>query len=161
MRPGPPPKPTRLRVLEGNPSKRPLPKNEPKPEPTAPKCPHWLHKYAKQEWKRIAPQLERLGLLTQIDMVALAGYCESWAQYREAIEYIHKHGPVYPIRDDEGRIKYLQQVPQVAIANNSLKHIRAFCAEFGLTPSSRARIQVPGLDEHEEDMEYLISCGSR
>ncbi len=76
MKPGTKPKPTALKLLEGNPGKRPLPMNEPKPAPTAPKCPSWLHKDAKKEWKRISTELERLGLLTQVDMAALAGYCE-------------------------------------------------------------------------------------
>ena len=151
------PKPSALKVLEGNPGKRPLPKNEPKPQPTAPECPDWLHENAKQEWERIAPQLERLGLLTSIDMAALAGYCEAWAQYRDAIEFIHKHGQVHPIRDNNGTIKYLQQVPQVGIANQQMKQIRAFCSEFGLTPSARGRMEVPGADEHVDEMEDLLS----
>ena len=150
------PKPSALKLIEGNPGKRPLPENEPKPEPIAPKCPTWLHKDAKKEWKRIAPQLERLGLLTQVDMAALAGYCESWAQYKRAIEFIHKHGEVYPIKDDEGRVKYLQQVPQVSIANKALQQVRAFCAEFGLTPSARGRMVVPGAKEQEDEMEMLL-----
>ena len=153
------PTPTNLKVLSGNPGKRPLPKDEPKPEPIAPKCPSWLHKDAKKEWKRIAPQLEKLGLLTQVDMAALAGYCESWAQYKRSIEFIHKHGEVYPIKDDEGRVKYLQQVPQVSIANKALQQVRAFCAEFGMTPSARGRMSVPGADDHEDEMERLLSRG--
>jgi len=150
------PKPTELKLIDGNPGKRPLPKNEPKPEPIAPKCPTWLHKDAKKEWKRIAPQLEKLGLLTQVDMAALAGYCESWAQYKRAIEFIHKHGEVYPIKDDEGRVKYLQQVPQVSIANKALQQVRAFCAEFGMTPSARGRMSVPGAEDKEDEMESLL-----
>ena len=157
MRPGTKPKPTALKVLEGNPGKRPLPTNEPKPTPTAPRCPTWLHKDAKKEWKRVAPELDKLGLLTTIDMAALAGYCESFAQYKEAIEFIHKHGPVYPIKDENGKVKYLQQVPQVSIANKSLNNIRMMCAEFGLTPSARARMTVPGTKEEEDDMERLLS----
>ncbi len=151
------PLPTNLHVLHGNPSKKKnLGENEPKPPPIAPKCPQWLHADAKKEWKRIAPQLEKLGLLTQIDMAALAGYCESWAQYKKSVEFIHKHGDVYPIKDDEGRVKYLQQVPQVSIANKALQQVKAFCAEFGLTPSARARIQVPGLEDKEDEMEQLL-----
>ena len=151
------PTPTNLKVLHGNPGKRPLPENEPKPEPIAPKCPTWLHKDAKKEWKRIAPQLEKLGLLTQVDMAALAGYCESWAQYKRSIEFIHKHGEVYPIKDDEGRVKYLQQVPQVSIANKALQQVRAFCAEFGMTPSARGRMSVPGAEDKEDEMESLLN----
>ena len=150
------PTPTNLKVLNGNPGKRPLPKNEPKPEPIAPACPEWLHDDAKAEWQRITPQLERLGLLTQIDMATLAGYCESWAQYKKAVIFINKKGDVYPIKDAEGTIKYLQQVPQVSIANKALANIRAIAAEFGMTPSARGRIQVPGLDD-ESEMESLLS----
>ena len=164
------PLPTNLHVLNGNPSKKKdLGKNEPKPAPIAPKCPTWLHKDAKKEWKRIAPQLEKLGMLTQIDQAALAAYCESWAQYKEAIEFIHKNGTTYPLweRDESGDIKrdaagkpvlrYMQQWPQVSIANKALQNIKSLCVEFGMTPSSRGRIQVPGLDEKEDEMQRYLS----
>ncbi len=157
MRTGPPPTPTSLRVLMGNPGKRPLPKNEPKPPPVSPRVPSFLTKDAKKEWKRIAPQLERLGLLTQMDMAALAGYCESYAQWKKAVEFMHKHGEVYPIKNEDGTVKYLQQVPQVSIANKALHQIRVFCSEFGLTPSSRSRIQVPGADDADDSMEAMLS----
>jgi len=62
-------------------------------------------------------------------------------------------GTVFPIRnpstlDAEGRtvpgsIKYLQQVPQVAIASKALAHMRAFLQEFGMTPSARTGLSVP------------------
>ena len=67
---GPPRKPTRLRILEGNPSKRPLPNNEPQPDPTMPECPDWLMADAKEEWHRVAPELHRIGLLTIVDQTA-------------------------------------------------------------------------------------------
>ena len=164
-----PKKPTALHVLNGNPSKiKDLGKNEPKPVPIAPKCPAFLSVDAKKEWKRIAPRLEKLGLLTQIDMTALAGYCESWAQWKEAVEFIHEFGTTYTLweRNDDGSIKidihgapvmrYVQQFPHVSVANKALVNIRAFCSEFGLTPSARGRIQVPGSEE-KDDMESLLS----
>lgn len=155
---GRPRKPTALHVLNGNPSKiKNLGKNEPKPAPIAPKCPAWLSKDAKKEWKRVAPELERLGLLTQLDMVALSGYCESWAQYKKAIEFIHDHDDVYPITDAEGNIKYLQQVPQVSMANKAIANVRALCSEFGLTPSARGRIQVPGKEDQVDEMEKMFN----
>ena len=58
------PKPTAIKELEGNPGKRPLNKNEPKPEKTAPKCPTWLDKEAKKEWRRMSKSLEAIGILT-------------------------------------------------------------------------------------------------
>jgi phage terminase small subunit len=54
---GRPPKPTALKVLEGNPGKRPLNQNEPKPEKKAPNCPSWLLPDAKKEWRRLSKEL--------------------------------------------------------------------------------------------------------
>lgn len=152
--------PTALHVLNGNPSKiKDLGKDEPKPVPIAPDCPDWISDDAKIEWERVAPQLEKLGLLTQIDMAALVGYCESWAQYKKAIEFIHKHGETYPIKDDNGKVKYIQQFPQVSIANKALGNIKSFCTEFGMTPSARSRMAVPGASENDDAMEKLLSKG--
>lgn len=163
------PVPTNLKILHGNPGKRPLPKNEPKPAPIAPKCPSWLHKDAKKEWKRVAPQLERLGLLTQLDMVALAGYCQSYARYKEAEEFLTKRGTTYALwerdasgaimYDDRGQpiLRYMQQWPQVSISNKALQQVRAFCSEFGFTPSARGRMSVPGAEDKEDGMAALFS----
>ncbi len=134
---GRPPKPTALKELEGNPGRRPLNTKEPKPTPTAPKCPPWLHQDAKKEWKRMAQELERMGLLTQVDMAAFAGYCQSYARWKEAEEFISKHGSIF--KTPSG---YVQQIPQVAIAQQNLKQMRSFCSELGITPASRSRIAV-------------------
>ena len=67
------PKPTAIKKLEGNPGKRQLNENEPKPVKKAPKCPMWLETEAKKEWRRTARQLEDLGILTEVDMAAFAG----------------------------------------------------------------------------------------
>ena len=42
------PKPTNLKVLEGNPGQRPLNDNEPKPGKKAPTCAAWLEPEAKK-----------------------------------------------------------------------------------------------------------------
>jgi len=57
------PKPTAIKVLEGNPGKRSLNTQEPKPRKKAPRCPPWLEEEAKKEWKRMAKQMEQLGIL--------------------------------------------------------------------------------------------------
>jgi P27 family predicted phage terminase small subunit len=99
---------------------------------------------AKREWNRVVPQLERLGLLTVVDRAALAGYCQSWARYREAEEAISQDGL---IRTTESG--YSMPHPAVSISRNALQQVRAFCAEFGLTPSSRGRIQMPGAEDED------------
>ena len=82
------PRPAALKALEGNPGKRVLNAGEPKPEKKAPRCPSWLEDEAKREWKRMAKQMEQLGILTEIDMAAFAGYCQQVPQVSIAQTYL-------------------------------------------------------------------------
>ncbi len=68
--------------------------------------------------------------------------CQLWSRWRRAEQFIQKNGDVFPIKNDDGTIKYLQQFPQVGIANNLASKLNRLEAEFGLTPSSRSRIRV-------------------
>ena len=149
------PKPTGIKELEGNPGKRPLNKNEPKPKAKAPTCPKWLEDEAKNEWRRTAKQLEGLGILTEVDMTAFAGYCQAYARWKEAEEFITKHGAI--VKTPSG---YWQQVPQVSIAQTYLRIMNRFCEQFGLTPSSRSRIIADNGNSDDDDMmEHLLSLG--
>jgi len=148
------PKPTAIKVLEGNPGKRTLNEHEPKPEKKAPRCPSWLDQEAKKEWRRMAKQLEDLGILTEVDMAAFAGYCQAYARWKEAEEFITKHGTI--VKTPSG---YWQQVPQVSIAQTYLKIMTRFCEQFGLTPSARSRIVADKGNEAEDPLEFMLFKG--
>lgn len=151
------PKPTAVKKLEGNPGKRELNEKEPKPKKKAPRCPAWLEEEAKKEWKRMSKQLEDLGILTEVDMAAFAGYCQAYSRWKDAEEFITKHGTI--VKTPSG---YWQQVPQVSIAQTYLKIMHKFCEQFGLTPSSRSRI-VSEVDAADEDdlMEFILINGGK
>ena len=140
------PKPTHLKIIEGNPGKRPLNKNEPKPEPGVPSRPDWLTREAKREWGRVVPALDKLRLLTLVDRAALAMYCQEWGRYVEAQAQLSKKAVT---TTPSG---YEQPSPYVSIARSSQKACASFCAEFGLTPSSRGRMSLP---EQPEDDDIL------
>ena len=151
------PKPTALKVLEGNPGKRPLNDHEPIPQKGELKCPSWLLPEAKKEWKRLASSLEAMGVLTVADLTAFAGYCQAYARWKEAEEFISKHGPIFQTPSG-----YIQQVPHVSIAQQNLKIMQSFCSDFGLTPATRARIIADGSgteDVSEDPMEKLLKGG--
>jgi len=148
------PKPTALKVLEGNPGKRKLNDREPVPPKSDIKCPTWLMPEAKKEWKRLAPSLEAMGVLTMADLTAFSGYCQAFARWKEAEEFITQHGSIF--KTPSG---YVQQVPQVSIAQQNLKIMQSFCTEFGLTPATRTRIIAAGggpEDSAEDPMERLL-----
>ena len=149
------PKPTAVKVLEGNPGKRSLNTQEPQPRKKAPRCPVWLEEEAKKEWKRMAKQMEQLGILTEVDMAAFAGYCQAYARWKEAEKFITQHGSI--VKTPSG---YWQQVPQVSIAQTYLKIINKFCEQFGLTPAARSRIVADAREDKEHDaMELLLLRG--
>ena len=152
------PKPTALKLLEGNPGKRPINEHEPVPPKGTVKCPTWLEPEAKKEWKRLAPSLEAMGVLTQADLTAVAGYCQAYARWKEAEEFISQHGSIFQTPSG-----YVQQVPQVSIAQQNLKIMQSFCSEFGLTPATRARIIANGGSKDDgasdDPMESLLKGG--
>jgi len=69
--------PTKLKVLTGNPGKRPINENEPEPERGVPKIPIWLYEFpvAVEEWKRESAILDSIGVMTIADGAALATRC--------------------------------------------------------------------------------------
>ena len=146
------PTPTAIKELEGNPGKRKLNDREPKPEKKAPPCPKWLEPEDKKEWRRLAKQMERIGILTEVDMAAFAGYCQAYARWKEAEEFISQHGTI--VRTPSG---YWQQVPQVSIAQTYLKVMQKFAEQFGLTPASRSRIVAESNGNPlEDELEALL-----
>ena len=78
------PKPTRLKLIDGNPGKRPINAREPNPMAGVPTCPAHLSPRAKAEWKRLARQMNALGIVTELDRAALAAYCQAYGRWAEA-----------------------------------------------------------------------------
>jgi P27 family predicted phage terminase small subunit len=139
------PKPTRLKVLTGNPGKRPLNELEPTPEVAVPDCPAELNPAAKREWDRLVVELGKLRILTHLDRAALATYCGAYALWAEAMVQLQKYGTM--IKSPSG---YPQQSPYLAVANRQAEIMMRIAAEFGFTPASRSRIstsavEAPGL----------------
>ena len=134
---GRPPKPTALRILQGNPGKRLLNQKEPQPQKALLKCPRWLNKFAREEWASVVPELHRLGLLTKLDEKALACYCQAYSRLRQAETVIAKKGITFKTPNG-----FVQKRPEVTIAREAMQLMKAFAAEFGLTPSSRTRLHV-------------------
>lgn len=141
---GPKPKPTALRVLEGNKSKRPFSRYEPTPRPAIPACPTYLNDYAQEEWRRVAQTLYDLGTLSELDQSMLAAYCAAFSHWRHAEEDLEHmaqadgttHGAV--IRTKSGN--FIQN-PMVGVANTARREMQRLAAEFGLSPSARTQIE--------------------
>src|SRR5262245_42051889 len=128
------PKPTVLKILEGNPGKRPLNANEPRPRRCIPRCPDHLDHEARKEWKRINRELDEVGLLTDCDRAILASYCVCWSRWVRAERLLKQSGEV--LKSAEGGF---YQNPYLAVANRALEQMHKLCASLGLDPCSRSR----------------------
>lgn len=143
---GPIPKPTALKIVEGNPGKRPLNKREPKPRAVAPRCPAHLDDVAQKEWKRLVPVLLRMGVLTEADQIALANLCQTYSTLINAQTQLAKSGILYKTQSG-----YIQQSPLLSIVNTCVETINKLSREFGLTPSSRSRLQMTAEEKKKID----------
>lgn len=132
------PKPTRLKLLAGNPGKRAINRSEPTLEAAKPTRPTWLKGKARTAWDQLVDLLYAMGVMTEADGKALELLCDAYAEYREAREYVIKHGPTYESATDKGLI--VRKRPEVAIAADAQKRVASLLAEFGITPSSRSRV---------------------
>ena len=146
----PRPKPTRLKILAGNPGKRRLNEREPQPPiPTElPEPPMPLSPEAGKEWLRAGGLLLRSRVLTEADLSALAAYCVVYGRWVAAEGAVRRRGLMVPAKP---RSKNLVQNPFLAIANKALQQMLRLLVEFGLTPSTRTRIMAA--DASQDDLE--------
>lgn len=140
------PKPTALKLIEGNRGKRAIGKQEPDPtylQDLTP--PTWLDAASQEVWNEVAPKLRAARVLTDLDVQLLAMGCISIAQYRRAVRRAgddlvkSKHS-----EDEEGNpVETGEQVnPWFIVQSMSFKQAMAVFREFGMSPAARTRIAI-------------------
>ena len=149
---GPRPTPSSMLRLRGS-CRADLNADEPQPTSGAPAKPEDLEPLASAVWDHMVVELSKMRVLTVADGYALEMLCRTWAKWQDAEESLAKHGSVFPIRNPDGSLKYLQQSPYVSIARHVGDQVLKLLREFGLTPSSRTRISTEpdqGVDPLQE-----------
>jgi phage terminase small subunit len=80
------PKPTALKLIQGTYRPDRANPNEPNPRPGIPPCPKFLQGEARKQYNRMAKKLARIGLMTELDDMALSMLCQGWSEYLEATD---------------------------------------------------------------------------
>jgi P27 family predicted phage terminase small subunit len=142
------PKPTNLKLIQGTYRQDRARPFEPKPRITIPPCPKFLQGEAQKQFKETAKKLARIGLMTELDDMALSMLCQGWQEYLEATEQVRKSGIL--VKSPNG---FPVLNPYLTVANQALKKVRSLLAEFGMTPGSRSRINAAVADD-ESDNEW-------
>lgn len=147
------PKPAMVHLLNGNPSKSNLEERFARETDATsikvkeiPLAPEWLDPIARGEWEHVAPLLMEIQVLTEADLSALEMYCKSYSRWKVAEQEMDETETVITQVGKNG--EYVQQSPHIAIASKYQKICKDWMAEFGLTPSARAR----GVKQESEDL---------
>ena len=149
MTPGPRRKPTELKILEGTYRKDTEPINKAEPEHVhGVEPPEYLNEHAKKEWNRIVPEMEKVGLLTKVDLgtlgIALMNYGLAIEMMESITSFVDENG----IKQKRTIQEYItgrsvQKTPELSTLFRSIQAYRGLITEFGLTPSARMKIEVP------------------
>jgi P27 family predicted phage terminase small subunit len=136
MPPGRKPQPAAVKRLLGNPGKRKITADLPA-TPGAPPMPARLlvEPAAVEKWNELVPLLLNLGTLTLADGEALATLCEVYAAAQACLLELRATGPV--MRTDLGGVK---PNPAGPLYRGLVSLQASLMNEFGLTPTSRARL---------------------
>lgn len=147
--PSPKPKPPALKLVEGRGNGRDSGGRPVVEAPSfvrlPPEPPEILWGDALEEWQRVVPELQRLKLTKPIDAAALTAYCLAWQRLCQAQRVIDEEGLLAV--NSQGRTRH----PAVAIVEAASKELRAWAAEFGLTPSAETRVSKPEGDDGESN----------
>lgn len=141
------PKPTRLHVIHGNPSKKRLNYDEPQPDPVKnPSPPKHLDPIASYLWRVLCVELSELGILGRIDLKALERYCECYSTWRDAQKMRAERGVVVEKKQIVGETEIVIDVktaPWVTVAAKMSAEMRAIESATGMGgAANRAKVKV-------------------
>lgn len=148
------PTPSHLKLVRGNPGKRPLNAKEPAPRRERPSAPAHISDTAREVWGQAVLLLDEMGVLTSADVFAIEVLCEALADHRDAGETIAAEGRFYETTNATGGTMWRAH-PAVALRSDADRRIRGWCAEFGLTPSARSRIETAPRQTEDPAAKYF------
>lgn len=138
-----------VRYIRGNPGHRESPKRGKLP-PGLPNPPTWLDREARAEWKRIVPELERLGILAKVDRAVLAMYCDAWSRWVDIARRIREDGTVVA-----GYRGVATKHPGWQIYRDAQATVAQLAKECGCSPNARLRMSIPEVEDDGEEASVL------
>lgn len=165
---GPKPMPSHLRLVTGNAGRRPINEDEPQFETEAPECPEYLSDDAKAEWADIVPDLVAARVVSKVDRMAVAAYCESVALWKKALEKTRALASDDPIGEGlivRGPNGFAMFSQWLNIRNRAYGDMMKAISSLGLSPADRARVKAldsgQGRLFQDDPMEAMLRAGEK
>lgn len=116
--------------------------------------PDWLNSdEAKEEWHRVLPQLLEIDVVGNLDLEALAGYCNAFANYRRAIYELSQQNLLNVFEDPESGFCSVKENPLNGIAIKWAVEMRRFADTCGITINSRLKAGQAKVDKQKQTIE--------
>lgn len=142
--------PVALKILQGNKGRENIDDllaqvAQPAVPVGAPPRPDVLSAEAVAEWDELVPALISLGIVSQLDGMALATYCQAvadWRRYQRMITKCNAEsadglgGEIQTFKTGARQVNALRQ-----LANDAEKRANAAGAQFGMSPMSRRNLK--------------------
>lgn len=144
------PKPSHLHLVNGNPGKRPRKRREPTPDLGIPNPPEHLSPAARIAWGAMAVKLNEMGVLAYADAWALEQLAENYAEILAWRELIEEKGRMVTVTMSNDELRDVVNPACIALSDTE-KRFRAMMCEFGLTPSSRTRVDAKTESQEKVD----------
>src|SRR6185369_15691321 len=129
------PAPTSLTVLRGNPSRKKLNENEPRPTAGDVGKPDGLSSRAVRVWDELAPVCLAMGTLTTADLRAFATLCELQATILEASAQKDAEGfGMFTLSEDYNGAPKVGTHAAIKLERETAQALRPYYEYFGLTP---------------------------
>ena len=101
------------------------------------------------EW--LVKKLDDLGVVAEVDAMALQMLSDAWEDYQVARNVIKEQGPTYSTTTAQGDLMWRPR-PEVLMMNQSWAKVEKMMTQFGLTASSRAKIEMQEKIETLDDL---------
>ena len=175
------PKPSHLKLMEGNKGHRPINENEPQSKSVyRPSAPDHFDYETKAIWDEVVVVIDDMGILKVADLIAVEMLIEAIADHRAACAAIRANkrraaeaiangeetdlsvdGRSYRCKNQTGGFMW-RPLPAIGQKSDADRRIKAWASEFGMTPSARSRIVVGyqggGKEENPDEADEFFAA---
>lgn len=111
--------------------------------------PEWLlNSVAKEEWKRVVRELEKVDIVGNLDVVNIGAYCNAYASYRAATAELARQPQIIEKQTKTGVQR--AENPLINVQKKYAEEMRRFAGLCGLTIDSRLKAGASKVDAGEQ-----------
>ena len=110
--------------------------------------PAWLEPAAKKEWKRVVPQLLKIQVAGNLDLSAIAGYCQAFSKYQAVTKDLNGQS-LLVLDPASGK---LIENPLVKTQTTYAQEMRRFADMCGMSISARLKASAIQTNKVEDEI---------